>query len=535
MRGFFGTTKGKVCIIVVLSLILVGLLGVVYGLWLYEQPKFHDVTMELGDEMPETSAFLTKYANEKRVRLMTRAADIPLDQVGQYSVVFCHGKKEETITLTVQDTTAPKLVLRDVVLTTDETVVPEIFVEQIMDHDEVEVNFAEDQVFPDSYEDVKVHIVAKDASGNVTAASCSLSWLWLAESFELELGETLEKADLLLNPEQDDALVDQQIIDEINESSAGEYVITSTSGSKTVTCAVTVKDTTGPELVLKEVYVFLGGSAALEDFVESVSDLSGVADTRLMTELVFDTEGVQTIVVEAEDAWGNVTSLETSLHIVTDAVPPTFSGLSDMTVEKHSSPNFKSGVSATDDRDGTVSFTYDTSKLDLDTAGTYYVTYTAMDKSGNVTTAKRKVVVNHDAEDTAALVKQIAAKAGDDPVTIKNYVKNYVRNYSAPESGGSDPVWYGFTNRRGNCLVFAKCLKAVLDEKGYETKLIWVTSPASRVKSHYWVLIKVNGEWMHLDATPGIHQDCPGLMNDEERYETLRYGRDWDRTLATYG
>lgn len=535
MRGFLKSTGGKVCIIVALSLILVGLLGVVYGLWLYEQPKFHDVTMELGGGMPETAEFLTQYANEKKARLVTNPASIDLEQVGKYSLVFCHGKKEETVTLTVVDTMAPQLQLRDVVLTTDETVIPEIFVEQIADFDEVEVEFAEDLIFPDSYEDVKVRIVATDASGNVTSGSCSLSWNWLEESFEMELGEVLEKADLLLNPEQDEILVDQQIIDEINASPVGEYVITSTSGKKTVTCTVTVRDTTGPDLKLKEVYVRLGGTASLEDFVESVTDLSGVVETRLMTELNFDAESVQTVTIEAEDTCGNVTSIETTLHIVTDAVPPTFSGLSDMTVEKHSSPDFKSGVSATDDQDGTVSFTYDTSKLDIDTAGTYYVTYTAMDNSGNVTTVKRKVIVNHDQEDTAALVASIAAKAGDDPVSIKNYVKNNVRSYVSSASGGSDPVWYGFTNHRGNCIVFAKCLKAVLDAKGYETKLIWVTKPSSKVKSHYWVLIKIDGTWWHLDATPGIHQKYPGLMNDAQRYDSLQSGRDWDRTLATYG
>lgn len=539
MKEFLKSTKGRVCIIVVLALILAGLLGVVYSLWLYEQPKFHDMTIELGEDLPETAEFLTKYANEEKARLVTSKANIDLEHVGQVSLVFCHGKKEETVTLTIVDTTAPDLQLRDLCLTTEQSVAPELFVEQIHDFDQVELSFGEDTVFPDTYEDVKVSIVARDASGNTATESCLLTWQWLRESLDIELGTVLEKADLLLNPELDEALLDQVALDKVNEAPVGRYVIASSSGSKHVTCTITVTDTTGPELVLKEVYVYLNGSAKLEDFIESVTDLSGVAETRLMTELRFDEESEQTVTVEAEDVYGNVTTLETTLHIVTDATAPTFSGLSNMTVEKHSTPDFKSGVTATDDKDGKVSFTWDTSKLDLTKAGTYYVTYTAKDKSGNVATAKRKVTVNHDQEDTDALVASIAAKAGDDPVSIKNYVKNYVRSYVSNADGGKDPVWYGFTNRRGNCIVFAHCLKAVLDAKGYETKLIWVTKPTSKIKSHYWVLIKIDGEWMHLDATPGrtTHQKYD-LMNDAQRYETLKTGgvqRDWDRTLAAYG
>ena len=532
MREFLRTTKGRACVILAAVLLLAGLAGGGYALWLYRQPKFHNLTMELGSPMPGVSEFLTQYGKAEKAELVTTGAD--LTQPGQVSLTFRHGTREETVTLTIQDTTAPEIELRDLVLETGTVPAPEDFVVSIRDCGAAQVRFAEEFVLPETYDDMTVSLLAADESGNVTGASAKITWLWLREAFELELGDTLEKADLLLDPEKDEALLDQQILDEINSAPVGEYVIASVSGGKTATCAVTVRDTTGPELVLKEVHLYAGGTVTLEDFVESASDLSGVAEIRLVTEPDLSIDGEQTITVEAEDNCGNVTSAETKLYIATDNVPPTFSGLSGMTVKKHGSLNYTSGVSATDEKDGKVSFTYDASKVDLDTAGTYYVTYTARDSSGNVATAKRKVTVEHDAEDTAALVKEIAAGVGDDLTEIKNYVKNKIGNYVSSAYGGDDPVWYGFTNRRGNCIVFAKCLKAVLDEKGFETQLIWVTGPSGWEESHYWVLVKTGAGWRHLDATPGTHQKYPGPMTDEERYDSLTRGsvhRDWDRTM----
>lgn len=531
MRDFLRTVHGKLCVVLVSIVLLLGLAAAGCAVWLYQQPKFQDVTMELGEDRPQISAFLTKYANEKWAELVAESPDLDLTQPGTYELTFQYFGKEETVQLTVQDTTAPAVQFQNVVLMTDGFPIPEAFVVEIADYSAVEVCFAQTPEEPVTYEDMHLQVLVTDASGNVTTGECTLSWQWLVESYEMELGHILEKADLLINPEKDDALLDQAALDEINASPTGEYTLVSTSGEKTVTCTITVQDTSGPDLQLKEVYVYLGKKAALEDFVESVSDLSGEPEVRLLTELTFDEEGTQTVTVEAEDIFGNITTAETTLHIVTDAVPPTITGLTNMTVEKHSTPNYRTGVSASDDKDGAISFTYDDSKVDTSKAGTYYVTYTAMDKAGNVTTAKRKVIVNHDAEDTAALVASIANSLSNDPEKIRNYVRTSI-SYVSDEFGGDDPIWQGFTGKRGNCWVYANCLKAILDYKGYETQFIWVTSPSKYVKSHYWLLIKLDDGWKHIDATPGVHAKY-SLMNDAQRYETLVRGgvqRDWDRS-----
>jgi hypothetical protein len=65
--------------------------------------------------------------------------------------------------------------------------------------------------------------------------------------------------------------------------------------------------------------------------------------------------------------------------------------------------------------------------------------------------------------------------------------------------------------------------QALLREKGIETQLIWVTD-----QSHYWNMVKINGEWKHMDSTPGRLHERYSIMTDETRYETLS-GRNLDR------
>jgi transglutaminase-like putative cysteine protease len=164
----------------------------------------------------------------------------------------------------------------------------------------------------------------------------------------------------------------------------------------------------------------------------------------------------------------------------------------------------------------------DASRVNVNYQGTYYAIYTAWDKAGNSASFWRRVVVAHDSSDTDALVKSIAAELPADAEIIRDYVRNnIVYSYSY---GGGDPVWFGFTEWHGNCYVHAKTFQALLTEKGFTSRLIWVTD-----ETHYWLQVFLNGKWVHMDATPSTKHGKYSIMNDEQRYETLS-GRDWDRT-----
>ena len=511
-------------ILLLLAAVALCALQVQHNLWFYEQPKFQSLTIELGQPLPEFDQFHTDYAMPKLTRQATPLENIDVSQAGTHQLTFCHGSKVEVVTLTVQDTVAPTAVFRDIHAVTGQELHPEDFVVEAFDLSGTTISFAGSDPLPDSYGDAAVEVAVTDANGNSITETCRVYYVWMNTGFTMELGQTVTKADLLIDPEKDEALLDQADLDAINASPAGTYVVTSVDGDQSCSCTITVEDTTAPVLELKEVSFFIGGTAVLEDFVVSATDLSGEVTLTLKTELDFEATGIQTVVVEATDINGNTTTAETTLTIKADTDPPVLYGLWSMTVEKHSTPDYYTGVSAYDALDGYVSFTVDASAVNTSRRGTYYVYYSAMDSSGNKAVAYRAVTVAHDAEDTAALVTQVANSLSDDPLAVRDYVHDAI-DYYYYDWGGGDPVWYGLTVQDGNCYVYAKVLERLLTEKGYTCQLIWVTDDYS---PHYWVLLYINGAWRHIDATPATLHERYDLMTDEQRLETLN-GRTWDR------
>lgn len=489
-----------------------------YNGWLYRQPKFHDVTMELGEALPGLDVFLTEFADPGKARLVTEQID--LSQVGEQSLVFSHGGKEETVTLTIQDTTAPEVEFQDLVLSIRDKVEPEDLVARV----EELSGYTVTAQLPEggaAYGEIAVQVQVTDEYGNATAGESRIRYRWMKEQFTLELGRTLYSSMLLYGGSNEAVELDEARIDAINASPVGNYGVASYIGDAANLCIVSVQDTTAPKLEVRDVAIFLGQTAQLEDFVVSATDISGEVATRLIEPLPLEEAGTYTVVVEARDKNGNITTAEAELRVMVDTVPPEFFGMDTLYVEKYGTPAYDYGVSAVDARDGEVEFAVDTSRVNTGRAGTYYAVYTAVDKEGNTATYRRQVVVNHDAEDTAALVASIAAGIGSDAESIRDYARDAI--WYSSEWGGEDPVWYGFNQKNGNCYVHALCFQALLREKGYETMLIWVTD-----QSHYWNLVKIDGQWKHMDSTPGRWHEMYSIMNDETRYETLT-GRDWDR------
>ena len=509
-------------------LILLAVAGAAAAGWFarqYQLPKFHDLTVELGTQIVTLADFATEYANPDRLRFVSDPAQVDLNRVGTTEIILAQGNKEETVTLTVQDTTPPEASFKEKLsVRIDDTPVPGDFVSGIRDESETRVYFAADVVLPKDYSDTTVTVVVEDCCGNRTEGHCTLTYSWMQESYDLEYGRMLTPEDILLDPVRDASLIDQAELDRVNAGGIGDYTVTGHIGEQSAVCQITVADTLGPELKLKDVQIFLGGRVTQEAFLESVADPSGVARVQMLSTPDNRTKGSQTIAFEAEDIHGNITAGEATLWVATDNVPPRISGVgTDLSLEKHgdlSTLDLLAGVSARDVMDGPCEVTCDTSSVNVHAGGTYYITYIAYDQSGNRGTARRKVIVEHDAEDTAALVASIAAQLGNDPEKLRDYVRGTI-HYNH-DWGGEDPVWHGFTTRGGNCYVHAMCLKSIFDLKGIENQLIWVTD-----KSHYWLLVKIDGAWKHIDPTPSLLHGRFSLMNDAQRKSTLS-GRLWD-------
>ena len=517
--GFLKKHEGKITA-AVLAVVITAAVGYgQYNGWLSRQPKFHDVTMELGEAMPEFQAFMTEYAKADKVRLVTENVDLSL--VGTQALVFAHGGKEETVNLTIQDTTAPKVEFKDLRLSLRDTVKLEDLIGNV---EELSAYTVSGQLpeGPVTYGEVTVQLAVTDEYGNATEGESRISYLWMKEHFDLELGRTLRSSMLLYGGANEAVELDETQIETINASGVGEYTVVSYLGESVIECTVTVRDTTGPVVEVQDVVIYRDEEAALEDFVVSATDISGEVELRLTESLPLGEVGVYTVSVEAEDIYGNITVKEAELRIIVDTDPPEFFGVGTLPVEKGGTPDYYAGVTCVDERDGNVAFYVDSSRVDTSKAGTYYAVYTAVDKEGNKATFRRRVGVMHNAADTEELAISIAATLSNDVEEIRDYVRNTI--WYSYEWGGDDPICYGFNEKNGNCYVHARCFQALLRAKGYETMLIWVKD-----QTHYWNLVKIDGVWRHKDSTPGTQHERYSIMTDEMRYDTLS-GRDWDRT-----
>ena len=505
-------------------LLCAGILVLLFGFRRYLQPRFHDLTVELGTETLTARDFAEENTNLKKIRFVTDPGSIDLGKVGRQELTLSCGARQETVTLTVTDTTAPVASIPK----TRQVPVNELpdaaeLAENIQDFSEVKVYYRQEPVVPLDYRDIDVTVALEDAYGNTLEQDCRFQFLWLRPEVTLELGQPLNSATLLYNPQRDSFLLSQTELNRIKAQGVGQYTVEATLENQTQSCRILVQDTTGPELELKEVQRRYYRKLQAKDFVASATDVSGIREIRLLSDVDIREKGKFPVILEAEDNFGNVTRGETVLWISSDYVLPVIRGtMSDITLEKGQPlPDLLEGITATDNKDGAIPVECDTSALDPNAGGTYYITYRATDSSGNVSTKKRKVTVIHDAADTEALVYAIADKLGNDPVAIRRYMLNTI-SYNH-DWGGEDPLWQGFTLRRGNCYVHALCMKAVLDVKGIENQLIWVTD-----KSHYWLIVKADGKWTHMDPTP-TRTPLPDTMNDLKRRSTLS-GRKWDTT-----
>ncbi len=396
------TSKRKIMLAVGIVLILaaLGAFGA-YEYHYYTLQKFHDVTIELGEDFPDISEFLTENGEPEKARFVTDTAGVDISHAGDVEVTLKQGFKEETVTLSVVDTIAPVVVFVDeTTKNIDYELNAEDFVISVDDLSETTVSFVEEPADTDSYEDRELTVVVTDASGNSVSHECKLTYQWIFDEVTLELGEELSANDVLIDQLVGKNLISQDDIDEINEAGVGEYDVVSEAGGKTSVCHVTVQDTTPPELELTEVEVYEVDTASLDDFVVSAWDASGDVSLRFRSALGFGKIGEYTVVIEAEDSYGNVTTGETTLTVKEDDVAPEISGLSDLSVTERSSdkPDLSTGVSSKDHVDGKCSFSYNDKDVDYDTPGTYYVTYTSTDKTGNKATEKRKITVLEDTE-----------------------------------------------------------------------------------------------------------------------------------------
>jgi len=492
--------------------------------YLIISPKFKNIQIELGTKEIKAENFVTNKIYKNKAEFVTDIATIDLSQVGEYDITLKYRNKEETVKLKIADTIPPEVNFRNIVKYIDYEINPEDFIIDKKDESEMIVEIG---TVPEltEFKDYEVEVKVKDKYGNETTKKCILTITWIKSEVEIELGGEISASDLVFNVEEYGENVSKEDLANVNTLVLGEYIVKTEKDGIQYETKVKVQDTTPPVLELKDITIYDDEKVNnYKNFITEVSDISGEPTTTLKTEIKYGIVGTQEIVIEAVDVNGNKTEKTAILTIKKDTDGPVISGIKDIQVAKYSTIDYYSGVSANDKKDGKCEVTVDSSNVNTSSAGTYYATYTSKDTKGNTTTSKRKIVVNHDQEDTNAKMDAFYNNycAGKDPVGIASAVREHIRYNS--NWGGDDPIWYGLTEGKGNCYVHASVLKRALEKAGYQNRIIYLKD-----QSHYWNLVYVNGVWRHIDGTPSSNHTL-GLLTDEQKLaDPGVHQKTWDR------
>lgn len=226
---------------------------------------------------------------------------------------------------------------------------------------------------------------------------------------------------------------------DVNFFKEGNYKATISYKDKDYDIKVKVKDTVAPEVKLSDnIVVQTNNPLHMSDIITNVTELSGNIDASFKdkpksestdnTESVSETENTESgsasviavggcnlkhndeitytksgdydnTITVTDDA-GNTSDIDIKISVI-DA--PVINGISDKTVTVGDTIDYLSGVSATDGKgtDITGSIEVDSSKVDINTPGTYQITYKVTDSYGFSTGANCNITVNEKKEEVA--------------------------------------------------------------------------------------------------------------------------------------
>lgn len=298
-------------------------------------------------------------------------------------------------------------------------------------------------------------------------------------------------------------------ISKIDLNKAGNHTVQFAFKGNNYTSYLHIVDTTPPTATPVEKQTVIGIALSADDFVCDIKDCSDVT-ARFLNTPDFSRLGEQTVTIILTDSFENSKEITAKLTVIKDTEPPVFSGLDTISVREGNTVSYRSGVTATDNRDGSVKFSFDNSEVNLEKAGEYKVRYTATDSSGNTATAERivkvlpKLLVEEDY--VLGLAKDVVAKITTDDMTkaqmadkIFKWVRENMTYVSSPETDIINAAYVGFTKKRGDCMNYYSVTKLLLDECGIENMMV---ERYGGKTTHYWHLVNVGTGWYHYDTTP---------------------------------
>ncbi len=314
----------------------------------------------------------------------------------------------------------------------------------------------------------------------------------------------------------------------IDTTVPGDYPVVFRSGILSKTATLQIRDTIPPVAVSKDVRLALGSQAGVADFIETLEDKTAV-EASYITAPDFNTAGSQQVQIQLVDRGGNKVTLTANLEIFDDDQPPVIEGTKDINVYVGETATYRNGVTVTDNKDQNPKLKIDSSAVNLDVPGVYQVVYTATDAAGNESSVTINVTVQERPENYEDVLKlnQKAdellekLKVKDMPevekaFTIFRWVRKNIPWYGGRIQNHDSVVQAlkGLAGNTGDCYTCAVTCQVLMERAGFDVKFM---ERKNTLGLHYWLMVKVEGNWYHMDPSPiYLHQFVCFLGTDEQ-------------------
>ena len=336
----------------------------------------------------------------------------------------------------------------------------------------------------------------------------------LVESLTLEAGTHPTPQMFLADPDQPADLVEFRTdMSTVNINVPGQYPLVIAVGGKEYSTLLQILDRTAPTATAVSYTTEVGVLPEASKLVTDIQDVSEVTVTYAQEPDVTQ-GGTAEAIVRLTDTYGNTADITVELLVTADEEPPVIEGAVDLEFFLGNSISYKSGITVTDNETASPKLTVDNSKVDVNTAGTYPVTYTATDDAGNTAsvtinlTLKEKPKDYVDEETVYDLARKVLDKITDESMTdmevafaIYNWTKtNIAYTGSSDKSSWVKGAHQAFTKKSGDCFNYFAAAKALYNVAGIEN--VDVVKSDTSHSSHFWSLINLGDGWYHVDCTP---------------------------------
>lgn len=305
-----------------------------------------------------------------------------------------------------------------------------------------------------------------------------------------------------------DESIEAEFVTAPQPGACGVFDLQVLCAGKEYTVQYIVTETIAPQGTGKEVKVEADTIPDASVFVDDIVDDTPVTVT-YKEEPLFIVAGQQKLTLVLTDLFGNTSEVVATANVVAAANGPQFEGLDPVYLQVGSAISYKSGVTATDAQDGTLTYTIDSGDFDNTKEGTYKVRYHAVDSDGNRLTVVRTVVVEskdgQKIREKAQVVLDEIIKPGmtrDQQIyAVFRRVWQYVwYSGKSDKSSVENAAYEGFTTWAGDCYTYYAMVKVMLDILEIPNVEVARIGGESR---HWWNLVEFeDGKYYHVDATP---------------------------------